>query len=984
MDLSNPSRKFFWQFAGITFLFALVIAIGCAYYGFGKRELIRQEHEKLYAIADLKAKKLHTWLTERKVDAALIRDSLPVAFAFTGYLESGSERDKFVSLQCLEALKKTNRYRAAFLVDNEGRTMLSTDRGETLSANDISVMRQSLSSEVIRLSDIEMDGQGKPELDIIAPLFNNTSKSRLGTLVMRIDPETYLYPSLRDWPTPSTSAETFIVRRDGDDVLFLNELRYRKNAALSLRIPINRTDLPAAMIIRGVERTVEGYDYRGVKVLFAGKAVAGTPWFLIAKIDSAEVYAPLYNRAVISMLLSLLSFMASAALLWVMWRKREAEFLRIELWEQARAAAEIAESEENLAVTLASIGDAVIATDDTGMVTRMNTVAEQLTGWPLAEAIGRPLEEVFLIVNEDTRLPVENPVHKVLETGRIIGLANHIALIARDGSELPIADSGAPIRDKGGKVLGVVLVFRDQTNERHREREIINARDSLKESEKLLRKVFEAVPDMILVVDRARRVIHSNWHGKAHGLLQEFRGHAPYCHEVLHKELGTFCDSCQTLQVLASGKPCMAEMTLLDNQLFEVSSHPIFDDSGAVKLVVQNLRDVTERNRLEEQLRHSQKMEAIGTLAGGIAHDFNNILTVIVGYGDILAMKLPKDDPLHNDVAKIMTAANRATALTKGLLAYSRKGVLNLRNLEINDVVTKIDRLLSRIIGEDINLTVKPCNGRLHVMADEGQIEQVLMNLASNARDSMQNGGDLQIEVKKAVIDSGFIAVHGYGRDGDYALISVSDNGTGMNEAIRERAFEPFFTTKEVGKGTGLGLAIVYGIVKQHGGFINVYSEPGQGTTFSIYLPLSDSAPESRHRHEGIPVWGNGETILLIEDNEEIRTVFGTLLEEFGYRVIDAADGEKGLEVFTNRQEEIDLLLLDIIMPRKNGRETFDAIRALKPEVKALFMSGYAADVISCKGIDTEGLELLSKPFSPFTLLAKIRYELDRSRPEII
>jgi two-component system cell cycle sensor histidine kinase/response regulator CckA len=832
----------------------------------------------------------------------------------------------------------------------------------------------------------------------------------------------------------------------------------------------------------------------GVIILFALITGVGYAYYESGKSELIRL---------ISALLSLLLSVAFAALLWVIWRQREAEFLRIELQEQARAAAGIAESEENLAVTLASIGDAVIATDNKGMVTRMNAVAEQLTGWPLAVAVGRPLDEIFIIVNEDTRRPVDNPVHKVMETGGIVGLANHTALIARDGSELPIADSGAPIKDRDGNILGVVLVFRDQKEERSRERELINARDfyltlfeefpalirrsgpdaqsnyfnrtwldfrgrsaeeeigdgwaegvhpddidqvrqcflsafqtgkpfdmeyrlrrrdgehrwicdfglpyndldgvfsgyintcyditdqkkaqdSIKESERLLRKVFEAAPDMVLLLDRDRRIIHSNWHSFLHDVPQETRDRKPYCHEVLLKDLGTFCDTCQTLQVLDSGRPCITEITLPGHGLFEVRSYPIIDDSGAVTFVVQNLRDITDQRKTEEQLRHSQKMEAIGTLAGGIAHDFNNILTVIVGYGDILAMKLAKEDPLRVDLAKIMTAADRAAALTKGLLAYSRKGVLDLRHLELNEIVTKVDRLLSRIIGEDVNLTVVPANGKLIALADEGQIEQILMNLASNARDAMLNGGDLLIEVKKTFIDAGFKAIHGYGTEGDYALISVSDNGVGMDEATRKRIFEPFFTTKEVGKGTGLGLAIVYGIVKQHNGYINVYSEPGQGTTFRIYLPLTNFTPGKRDCDNQFPIRGDGETILLIEDSEDIRTILITILKEYGYRVIDAADGEKGVEMFLNHHDEIDLLLLDIIMPRKNGRETFDAIRAFKPDVKALFMSGYAADVISCKGIDTEGLELLSKPFSPFALLAKIRNVLDRSGIEII
>jgi two-component system cell cycle sensor histidine kinase/response regulator CckA len=506
------------------------------------------------------------------------------------------------------------------------------------------------------------------------------------------------------------------------------------------------------------------------------------------------------------------------------------------------------------------------------------------------------------------------------------------------------------------------------------------AQDSIKKSEKLLRQVFEAVPDMIMVLDRDRRVIHSNWHGKAHDLPRETRDRKPYCHEVLHNEPGMFCDSCQTLQVLNSGRSCITEMTLPGHGLFEVHSCPIFDDSGAVTMVVQNFRDITEHNRLEEQLRHSQKMEAIGTLAGGIAHDFNNILTVIVSYGNILTMKLPEDDPLRDYLAKILTAADRAAALTRGLLAYSRKGAINLHPVDLNDILKKVDRFLSRIIGEDIGLTVMPSNSKLIVMADDGQIEQILMNLASNASGAMQGGGNLLIGVTEMNIDAGFKTTHGYGNEGRYALLTVSDNGTGMDEATRERIFEPFYTTKEVGKGTGLGLAIVYGIVKQHNGFINVYSEPGKGTTFRIYLPLINIAPENSHCREELPIRGKGETILLIEDSEEIRTVFGTVLKEYGYQVIDAADGEKGVETFKNHHDEVDLLLLDLIMPRKNGRETLDAIRAFKPDVKALFMSGYAANIISCKGIDTEGLVLLSKPFSPFALLAKVREVLEQPR----
>jgi CheY-like chemotaxis protein len=304
--------------------------------------------------------------------------------------------------------------------------------------------------------------------------------------------------------------------------------------------------------------------------------------------------------------------------------------------------------------------------------------------------------------------------------------------------------------------------------------------------------------------------------------------------------------------------------------------------------------------------------------------------------------------------------------------------------VDFNDILSKVDRLLSRIIGEDIELTINPCKNKLTILGDEGQIEQILMNLASNARDAMQGNGRLKIEVDETILDTSFQELHGYGEKGHYALLTVSDNGSGMDEATKERVFEPFFTTKELGKGTGLGLAMVYSIVKQHKGFINVYSEPGKGTTFRIYLPLTGFAPKDNGDGVQLPQRGFGETILIVEDSEEIRNVFGDMLKDFGYRVISADNGEEGVEKFMLHRDEIDLLLLDVIMPRKNGMQTLNDIRFLKPDVKALFMSGYTADVINDKGIDTERIDMLSKPFSPLSLFAKVREVLDRPMEESI
>jgi signal transduction histidine kinase/ActR/RegA family two-component response regulator len=405
---------------------------------------------------------------------------------------------------------------------------------------------------------------------------------------------------------------------------------------------------------------------------------------------------------------------------------------------------------------------------------------------------------------------------------------------------------------------------------------------------------------------------------------------------------------------------------------------PVFDDDGLVRGVIEIARDITEQKKVEAQLLHAQKMEAVGTLAGGIAHDFNNILTTIIGYGSLLQMKLAGDSPFLRNVDHIMSAADRAKVLTQGLLSYSRREVLDLRPVELNNILKKIDQLLSRIIGEDIELKVMPSADDLYLLADAGELEQVLMNLATNSRDAMPRGGSLLIGARKTAIDAQFIAAHGFGAEGRYALLTVSDTGEGMEEATRKRIFEPFFTTKGVGKGTGLGLSIAYGIVKQHSGFINVYSEPGNGTTIRIYLPLIDRTPEESRSEVRLPEHGKGETILLVEDNKEIRSFLSELLVDYGYRVIEAVDGMDGVEKFRSHSNHIQLLLLDIIMPRKNGKETFEEIRSAAPDIKALFMSGYTADIISRKGIDTEGLEFIAKPLYPHAILGKVREVLDQ------
>jgi len=407
---------------------------------------------------------------------------------------------------------------------------------------------------------------------------------------------------------------------------------------------------------------------------------------------------------------------------------------------------------------------------------------------------------------------------------------------------------------------------------------------------------------------------------------------------------------------------------------------------NAPKYFISVIEDISRRKQAEEekkkveaQLRHMQKMEAVGQLAGGIAHDFNNMLTAIIGNATLLQMKISEDVKLRHYTDEIVASSERAANLTRGLLAFSRKQMLDVKPVPLNSIIKGVEKLISRLIGEDIELKVLSAKKDIIVRADAGQIEQVIMNLATNARDAMPNGGDLTIITEVINLDNEFVKAHGYGKPGAYALLSVSDTGMGMDEDVKQKIFEPFFTTKELGKGTGLGLSIVYGIIKQHEGYINVYSEPNKGTTFRIYLPVIEiGIGAAELTKKAVEPERGTETVLLAEDEANVRRFVKTVLEEFGYTVIEAVDGEDAINKFQQNKEKIHLIILDVIMPRKSGREAYESIVSSAPDARFLFTSGYNEDIIHKKGILEEGLDFISKPFVPTGFLRKVRAVLDR------
>ncbi len=396
------------------------------------------------------------------------------------------------------------------------------------------------------------------------------------------------------------------------------------------------------------------------------------------------------------------------------------------------------------------------------------------------------------------------------------------------------------------------------------------------------------------------------------------------------------------------------------------------NQDGQVEFYEAFVRDITNQRQLEAQLAQAQKMEAIGRLAGGVAHDFNNLLTVILSYSELLLEDLPAGSSDRDDVTQIRKAAQGASELTGQLLAFSRQQVLQPKVVDLNAAVSGMERLLTRVLPEDIKLRCTTASDTGTIRVDPGQLEQVIMNLAVNARDAMPTGGLLTIETANVDLDAAYLQAHPLAKPGRYVMLAVTDTGTGMDAATQARIFEPFYTTKEIGKGTGLGLATVQGIVQQSGGFIWVYSEPDHGTVFKIYLPRVDEPASTGDAATAAPTRGT-ETVLVVEDVPAVRAVTREMLKRYGYNVLEAADGPTALQLAAGYAEPIDLLLTDVVMPEMNGRDLADRIQAARPATKVLFMSGYTDDAVVRHGILQDGIAYLQKPFTPGSLATKVR-----------
>jgi len=626
-----------------------------------------------------------------------------------------------------------------------------------------------------------------------------------------------------------------------------------------------------------------------------------------------------------------------------------------------RAAFEEAESERaRTEAIIAGLGDGISIHSPDDAILYENKVLRELTG----KREGTTCHRFHGCLS---RARDKCPVAKTFADGRIHTVETEAVT---DRGTVPIEVTTSPIRGAGGEVTSVASIVRD-----------ISGRKRDEEEHRRLAAAVECAADAIMITDTEWIIqyVNSAFEKVTGYAKEEVLGRNPY---ILAAEGENIRAYLKIEEKIRSGCPWKGRLKnkRKDGILLEQDTviSPVRDQGGKVVNHVLAARDITREVQLEKQARTAQRMEAVGTLAGGIAHDFNNALTGIIGFADLLRMRLEKEPKLQGDVDEILKCAERASMLTRQLLAFARRQVIEPVSLDLNRVVRDLSRLMKKLSGEPIEVRTRLTEGIPCVFADRGQLEQVLMNLCLNSRDAMPGGGEFLVSTDVVVWEGERVEDHAVMPPGQYVLLAVADNGTGMDNATRKHAFEPYFTTKAPGKGTGLGLSMVYGIVKQNRGFVFLDTRPGGGTTFRIYFPAVVAVFKGKEEKEReVSVKGGAETILLAEDEDAIRNLAERSLRGYGYVVLVARDGAEAVAL-CEAHPEIAIAVLDVVMPRMGGKEALDAMRRLRPDLKALFTSGYSTDRIHESFVLLPGIEFLPKPYDPASLARRVREVLDK------
>ncbi len=837
-----------------------------------------------------------------------------------------------------------HRHRSASVYDRSGEPVVrapASTAGEGGSDPELVLVREAIAAGAELLDVV---AEPVPRVLAAAPVRGEGGRV-IGGVLLATAAEAFLFPLLLQQPAPTRTGEALLVTRRGQELVFLSPLRKADYPPGGLRLPSDTTATAALAAVRGVEAVRTYTDYQGDGILAATRRIDGTDWGLVVKVDEEEALSA-YRLELLRVTAGIIGLLLGAlGVAFGLWR-----------WQQVRYTSALLREQARFAALLDHASDPILFVSEDLRIVDANRRAEEFYGYAREELVGLP---ATVLRPEPLRHDTEAH-HDEVETEENVLVETEHQLAS--GERVPVEISTRAAELDGQPVF--ISIVRDI-------RERKEAEETLRKTEERYRTIVENSPDTIARFGPDLRCLYVSPSPKG---VSPFTVAEPVGRR--HEELGLPEATAEVLDralraVLETGAQQELEISLEGpdrDRFFDWRFVPERDVDGRVTTAVALIRETTEQRALEIQLRQSQKMEAVGRLAGGVAHDFNNVLTSIQGHAAFALQELEEGDPLRDDLVEIARSAERAAALTRQLLAFSRRQIMKPRIVDVGRIVTNMERMIRRLIGEHIELDVAVRTDTSTIEADPSQLEQVLMNLVVNARDAMPRGGRLAIEVERGLPEEA-------SEDEDPLVwLLVSDTGQGMEPDTVDHIFEPFFTTKDPGKGTGLGLSTVYGIVEQSGGRIRVESEPGEGTRFVLCFPAADGATAIGEAATGVSDLppANGELILLVEDEDGVRALARRILERQGYRVVEAATGAEALEAADGVDQPVDLLLTDMVMPGLDGRELAHQMLARQPDCRVLLMSGYAEDLVARRHLLDPGMAFLEKPFSPEELAGRV------------